>query len=107
MGDIADDMINGDFDFYTGEYIGEGHGIPRTHDKSLPWEKGKSNSVKKKNTSIPKHGGSHLIGRNIYSQKHGHCIIEDYGGRREKKRYIVRDSNGKTHKLKLSEFKLN
>lgn len=41
MGDIADGLINGDFDFYTGEYLGEGYGFPRTHDKSLDWEKKK------------------------------------------------------------------
>lgn len=39
MGEIANSLINGDFDFYTGEYIGRGKGFPRTHDKSLPWEK--------------------------------------------------------------------
>lgn len=33
MGDIADGMINGDFDSFTGEYIGEGQGFPRTKDK--------------------------------------------------------------------------
>lgn len=39
MGEIADGLINGDFDAYTGEYIGRGKGYPRTLDKSLPWEK--------------------------------------------------------------------
>lgn len=29
MGDMADSLINGDFDFYTGEYIGRGYGFPR------------------------------------------------------------------------------
>lgn len=38
MGEIADGLINGDFDFYTGEYIGRGYGIPRTRNKSLAWE---------------------------------------------------------------------
>lgn len=38
MGEIADGLINGDFDFYTGEYLGRGYGIPRTRNKSLPWE---------------------------------------------------------------------
>ena len=33
MGDIADGMINGDFDSLTGEYIGEGDGYPRTRHK--------------------------------------------------------------------------
>lgn len=39
MGEIADGLISGDFDFHTGEYIGRGYGVPRTRDKSLPWEK--------------------------------------------------------------------
>lgn len=45
MGEIADMMINGDMDFYTGEYMGRGNGIPRTLDKSLPWEKKKKNNL--------------------------------------------------------------
>lgn len=38
MGEIADMMINGDMDFYTGEWMGKGNGVPRTLDRSLPWE---------------------------------------------------------------------
>lgn len=38
MGEIADGLINGDFDFYTGEYLGR---IPRTSNKALSWEKRK------------------------------------------------------------------
>lgn len=30
MGDIADSLINGTFDYITGEYLGEGLGFPRT-----------------------------------------------------------------------------
>lgn len=30
MGEIADGLINGDFDMYTGEYLGRGQGFPRT-----------------------------------------------------------------------------
>lgn len=41
MGEIADGLINGDFDFYTGEYLGRGGGYPRTGNKSLPWERGR------------------------------------------------------------------
>lgn len=44
MGEISDSMINGDFDFHTGEYLGKGGGFPRTHNKSLPWESGKIKS---------------------------------------------------------------
>lgn len=31
MGEIADSLISGEFDFITGEYIGEAVGYPRTH----------------------------------------------------------------------------
>jgi hypothetical protein len=31
MGDIADGILNGDFDSVTGEWLGEGDGYPRTH----------------------------------------------------------------------------
>ena len=31
MGEIADSLINGEFDFFTGEYLGEAVGYPRTH----------------------------------------------------------------------------
>ena len=31
MGEIADSLIIGEFDFITGEYIGEAVGYPRTH----------------------------------------------------------------------------
>lgn len=30
MGEIAEGMINGDFDYVTGEYLGPGEGFPRT-----------------------------------------------------------------------------
>lgn len=30
MGDVAEGLINGDFDSYTGEYLGEGDGFPRS-----------------------------------------------------------------------------
>lgn len=39
MGEIADSLINGEFDFYTGEYIGRPVGHPRTLDGSLSWER--------------------------------------------------------------------
>lgn len=32
MGEIANSIINGDFDYITGEYIGEGYGCPRTRN---------------------------------------------------------------------------
>lgn len=38
MGDIADSLINGEFDYITGEYIGSGVGYPRTwNGKKRTW----------------------------------------------------------------------
>ncbi len=39
MGEMAEGLINGDFDFHTGEDLGSGYGFPRTRNKSLPWER--------------------------------------------------------------------
>lgn len=47
MGDIADMLLDGTLDFYTGEYIGRGYGIPRTKNKSLDWERGKQSKYPK------------------------------------------------------------
>jgi hypothetical protein len=54
MGDMADDILNGDVDGETGEWIGNGQGFPRTgYSKS-------TNPLKK--------GGLHLIGK--------HCTVK-------------------------------
>lgn len=44
MGEIAEGLINGDFDYITGEYLGKGHGYPRTGNmqrksQDLRWRK--------------------------------------------------------------------
>lgn len=44
MGEIADGLVNGDFDYITGEYIGRGIGIPRTRystrkSENLSWKR--------------------------------------------------------------------
>jgi hypothetical protein len=44
MGEIADGLIDGDFDYITGEYIGRGMGVPRTRTLSrksedLSWKR--------------------------------------------------------------------
>lgn len=41
MGEIADGLINGDFDSLTGEYLGEGGGFPRTTD----WDHANSTGI--------------------------------------------------------------
>ena len=43
-GEIAEGVINGDFDYITGEYIGRGIGVPRTRilsrkSEDLSWKK--------------------------------------------------------------------
>lgn len=39
MGEIAEMMLDGTLDFYTGEYLGKAKRYPRTAKKELPWEK--------------------------------------------------------------------
>lgn len=39
MGDIAEGILNGDFDEVTGEYIGEGDGYPRTFTRRVKKDK--------------------------------------------------------------------
>lgn len=45
MGEIADGLINGDFDSVTGEYLGEGMGFPRTKIGSFYSKKRKSEDL--------------------------------------------------------------
>ena len=35
MGEIADGLIDGDFDFFSGEYLGEGSGFPRSNSDDI------------------------------------------------------------------------
>lgn len=71
MGEIADELINGDFDFYTGEYLGRGYGIPRTKNKSLEWEKGGKRHDK---SDYTKHSEAAYNGIKVY-------IIKKWNGR--------------------------
>ena len=104
MGDIADMILDGILDEQTGEYIGGSVGYPRTK------QKGFYNSIgKRKHKRNIKHalkgqslGGLHLVGRNVFIEKHGNCIIADYVGKRGKKRYVVIDEKGKEHKVKFN-----
>lgn len=36
MGEVAEMMLNGDLDEWTGEYIGPGYGFPRSLDPDYP-----------------------------------------------------------------------
>ena len=46
MGDIADDMINGDIDEQTGEWLGGGSGFPRTKERGFYNSMGSSKRTK-------------------------------------------------------------
>jgi hypothetical protein len=52
MGDYADDILNGDVDQYTGEWIGEGQGFSRSIDNT-------SNANKSKNKGMGYNRGPH------------------------------------------------
>jgi len=53
MGEIAEGLINGDFDYISGEYLGEGDGYPRT-ESDKPTHRYKRTPVEKKIASIRK-----------------------------------------------------
>lgn len=74
MGEIADGLINGDFDFYTGEYIGRGYGIPRTRNRSLEWEK--NNYTRSKNEAF--NGVSKYLKRHGFKDKEISQVIVEY-----------------------------
>lgn len=71
MGEIADGMIDGTFDYITGEYLGEGGGFPRSyadnHSRgcySKPGKHGKKKGIVK-----------YLLGFDIEKlQYHTHCL---------------------------------
>lgn len=74
MGSIADMIINGDFDYDSGEYLGEGHGYPRTssnhykgYDKRsgayggvVNWLKYRHNTLSKSNSIVKNYANGML-----------------------------------------------
>ncbi len=74
MGEIADGLINGDFDFHTGEYLGRGGGFPRTFNKSLPHEQ---QSRKSSDLSWLK-VTSYINSQGLKSHLHPK-VVQDYG----------------------------
>jgi hypothetical protein len=73
MGEIADGLINGDFDFFTGEYLGRGNGFPRSKSRKLQWEQPrKSEDLRwKRVTGFLNNSG---IKQHLHPQ-----ILKDYG----------------------------
>jgi hypothetical protein len=84
MGEMADAMINGDFDFYTGVYLGRGHGMPRTKDKSLDWEK------KGFNNKSGQYGGTvnWMIQKGVKGQSKANGVIMNYGNNVLKLKFV-------------------
>lgn len=74
MGEIADGIINGDLDQYTGEYLGKGGGFPRS----------KGNTWSVFSPSQKRHGVINWLRRN-YSQNTNECygIIRQYCSTRD------------------------
>jgi predicted ATP-grasp superfamily ATP-dependent carboligase len=60
MGDIADSMIDGEFDYISGEYIGPGVGYPRTYSGTSS----KRVKVIRKELTI------------LIKEKHSHCTTQ-------------------------------
>jgi len=71
MGEIAEGLINGDFDFYTGEYLGSGKGFPRSKYGN-PLQTRKSEDLSwKKVTGFMNNAG---IKQHLHPQ-----VLKDYG----------------------------
>jgi hypothetical protein len=74
MGEIADMMIDGTLDFFSGEYIGRGKGMPRTLDGSLPWEGPPRYNQKNKRYGVI----NWLKRQGVHHQETQHSIIRTY-----------------------------
>lgn len=76
MGEIADSLIDGEFDFRTGEYIGPGVGYPRTKEKGFkggnPGRNYQSNKSKVWGLIFPPGNPNNISDYQIFS------IVEQY-----------------------------
>jgi len=99
MGDIADGLINGDFDCFTGEYLGEGHGYPRSHSQPIY-------RSKKWHKQNPK-GGSYLVGRKIdasIGDKTINCKVLSYHKGKKGSHYKLEDDEGKLYTVRFNKL---
>jgi len=99
-------LLDGSHDEQTGEYIGSAVGYPRTKQKGFYNTIGKRKRKPKRNI---KHalkgqslGGLHLVGKDVFTEKHGDCVIADYVGKRGKKKYVLIDQKGNEHRIKFN-----
>lgn len=107
MGDIADAIINGDFDASTGEWIGPGDGFPRSYDPKHPDFIGRKRKSFKKYKQKNVRSGKGGIGQTVDVQIKGTilkgCVIADYLNTK-RKRYVVVDREGKQHRVQYSQL---
>ena len=71
MGEYAEQLINGDCDFFTGEYIGRGKGFPRTQNGSLFNQRKSEDLSWKKVTGLLNNSG---IKQHLHPK-----VLQDYG----------------------------
>lgn len=73
MGDMAEAILNGDFDEQTGEWLGEGMGYPRSLRDKVRFKKNDDTGIKTLNAAI---GVSHYL--RPYSRKVKREIVKLY-----------------------------
>lgn len=72
MGEIADDILNGDIDEQTGEWLGDGQGFPRSINRP------KTVFKKKKKAPSPIKGVVNYLGGKYVSKELMYKVIKDY-----------------------------
>lgn len=78
MGNTADALIDGEFDYITGEYIGRGVGYPRTlHDRNdvngvVKWLQKQGVTDKQKQVELMR---AYVPGATPHSSKSGMCAV--------------------------------
>lgn len=109
MGEYADMLLDGSHDEWTGEYIGEAVGYPRSRDPNHY-----SNQKRKRSKRNLKHamkgssiGGLHLVGKLVDVSHNNKEFVQlkilDYSGKRGKKRYTVK-SDELLFKVKFNQL---
>lgn len=93
MGEIADGIINGDFDYVTGEYLGEGDGFPRTtqdlrKDKPKP-NKGASTRTRVRSFIQPFYKDRKLNQHVVSAHVTAYCLATDRAHLNANKQYRI------------------
>ena len=105
MGEIADGIINGDFDMYTGEYIGPGEGYPTSREECWKaYKRYKRTPAEKKIASIRKEIAIMVNEQGISIEEARKITNKKYGkGWRE--RGLISNSDNQWTEEELKPFK--